>query len=146
MSGIYIDLKMVRAGLVRHPSEWACSGYNEIQVPRRRYALIDYEGLRRVLGFRSHQDLAASYRRWIERSLEKGNRRDAKWTESIAVGSESFVRATKRQLGLRAKSRQVLGRGGSYSLRESQLPYNEFLGYENDVLRSKNEYFWKNIN
>ena len=27
---IYIDLNMVRAGVVNHPSEWAISGYNEI--------------------------------------------------------------------------------------------------------------------
>ncbi|MCK7504600.1 MAG: transposase [Desulfobacterales bacterium] len=28
---LYIDLNMVRAGAVRHPSEWPFSGYNEIQ-------------------------------------------------------------------------------------------------------------------
>jgi REP element-mobilizing transposase RayT len=39
---IYIDLNMVRAGVVNHPSEWPFSGYNEIQNPRQRYSLIDY--------------------------------------------------------------------------------------------------------
>ena len=38
---IYIDLNMVRTGVVQHPSEWPFSGYNEIQNPRERYALID---------------------------------------------------------------------------------------------------------
>ncbi|MCK5255634.1 MAG: hypothetical protein KAQ81_06395, partial [Deltaproteobacteria bacterium] len=27
---VYIDLNMVRAGVVQHPSEWPFSGYNEI--------------------------------------------------------------------------------------------------------------------
>ena len=30
---VYIDLNMVRAGIVTHPSEWPFSGYNEIQNP-----------------------------------------------------------------------------------------------------------------
>jgi putative transposase len=30
---IYIDLNMVRAGVVKHPSEWKESGYNEIMNP-----------------------------------------------------------------------------------------------------------------
>jgi len=30
---VYIDLNMVRAGVVNHPAEWAYSGYREIQEP-----------------------------------------------------------------------------------------------------------------
>jgi putative transposase len=30
---VYIDLNMVRAGVVRHPSELPHGGYNEIQTP-----------------------------------------------------------------------------------------------------------------
>jgi hypothetical protein len=36
---------MVRSGVVRHPVEWAHSGYREIQEPLKRYAVIDLEGL-----------------------------------------------------------------------------------------------------
>ena len=32
---VYIDLNMVRAGVVNHPSEWPFCGYNEIQEPKR---------------------------------------------------------------------------------------------------------------
>jgi len=39
----YIDLNMVRTGVVSHPSQWDYSGYNEIQKPRRKNVLIDYE-------------------------------------------------------------------------------------------------------
>jgi REP element-mobilizing transposase RayT len=30
---VYIDLNMVRTGLVQHPSEYCISGYNEVQNP-----------------------------------------------------------------------------------------------------------------
>ena len=42
---VYIDLNMVRAGVVQHPSEWDCCGYAEIQEPPLRYAIIDRERL-----------------------------------------------------------------------------------------------------
>jgi len=35
---VYIDLNMVRAGAVRHPSEWDQGGYGEIQNPPERIA------------------------------------------------------------------------------------------------------------
>jgi putative transposase len=121
---LYIDLNMVRAGVVRHPSEWPFSGYNEIQRPRERYAMVDYEGLRKLLNFKEMPDLAG------------------KWSESIAMGSESFVMMTKEKLGIKAKGREVVGEDGSYALRESPAPYNSILGHENDVLRPENAYFW----
>ena len=39
----YIDTNMIRAGVVSHPSMWSFSGYNEIQEPRKKNILIDYE-------------------------------------------------------------------------------------------------------
>ncbi len=38
----YINLNMVRAGVVTNPIEWSESGYFEIQNPRIRKQLIDY--------------------------------------------------------------------------------------------------------
>jgi len=138
---------MVRAGVVRHPAEWTFSGYNEIQAPRERYALIDYEGLRHLLDFRSMYDLAEAYRGWVEESLtERSHFRDEKWTESVAVGSERFVTATKEKLGVKAKGREMVGGDGSYMLQESAAPYKRILGHENAVLRPQNEYFWKDNN
>ena len=140
---VYMDLNMVRAGVVTHPSEWAFSGYNEIQAPRERYALIDYEGLKNLLDFRSMYDLAEAYRGWVEESVRDGGFfRDEKWTESVAVGSEGFVTATKEKLGFKAKGREVVGGDGSYVLRESPAPYKTNLGHENDELRLENTYFW----
>ncbi len=143
---VYIDLNMVRAGVVEHPSEWRFCGYNEILAPRQRYALIDYDGLRSLLNFDSIDDLAALlYRGWIEESLGRGNSlRDGKWTESVAVGSEAFVTATKEILGVKGEGRAVIGGDGSYELRESPAAYKGIFGHENAVLRPQNEYFWQN--
>ena len=46
---VYIDLNMVRAGVVKHPSEYRMSGFNEIQNPPKRYAVIDGTALRDFL-------------------------------------------------------------------------------------------------
>ena len=134
---------MFRAGVVKHPSEWAFCGYTEIQAPRERYALIDYKGLRDLLGFRSMHDFAGAHREWVEESVRKViHFRDGKWTESVAVGSKAFVAATKEKLGIKAKGRKMLvGEVWSYELRESPAPYKGLFGRENDVLSPQNQYF-----
>jgi len=40
---------MVRGGVVNHPSKWPYSGYNEIQQPKRKKILINYERLKELL-------------------------------------------------------------------------------------------------
>lgn len=56
----YIDLNMVRAGVVSHPSQWPFSGYSEIQEPQPKNILIDYEKLMELLG--SLRDIVTSSR------------------------------------------------------------------------------------
>ncbi len=46
---------MVRARVVSHPKEWPFCGYNEIQNPRQRYAIIDYQRLITLLQVRDLQ-------------------------------------------------------------------------------------------
>lgn len=88
---VYMGLNMVRAGAVQHPSEWDACGYNEIQMPKRRYGLIDRNCLAELLGLSSMESLEAAYRGWIEQAIEAGGRsREEEWTGSIAVGSRSF--------------------------------------------------------
>ncbi len=52
---VYIDLNMVRAGVVRHPSQWPFGGYNEIQSPRKKNVLINYCRLADILGMQSYE-------------------------------------------------------------------------------------------
>ncbi|MDR4499821.1 MAG: hypothetical protein MRK01_00815 [Candidatus Scalindua sp.] len=51
----YIDLNMVRNGVVTHPSQWQYGGYIEIQNPRKKCVLIAYEKLARLAGFKSYE-------------------------------------------------------------------------------------------
>jgi len=95
---VYIDLNMVRAGVMNHPSDWEFCRYNEIQNSRRKCALIAYDRLRVLLGFPTYESLKAVHRQWVDQSLcDRWRReRDCKWTESIAVGSKEFLETTKR--------------------------------------------------
>ena len=140
---VYVDLNMVRAGVVTHPSEWPFCGYNEIQNPRQRYSLIDFKSLMEVLGIRSTGDLKEVYGNWVMEALEKHKYvRQSKWTEAIAVGSEDFVRETKERLGIRAIGREVVGDDGAFELRESTVAYDSGFAMENGDLRGENAYFW----
>jgi putative transposase len=46
---VYIDLDMVRAGVVKHPRKWEDSGYREIHKPPSRYGIIDFLELKCVI-------------------------------------------------------------------------------------------------
>ena len=140
---IYIDLNMVRAGVVIHPSEWPFNGYNEIQNPKQRYTLIDYEVLIDLLNIRSMEELKEVYSRWVEEALRKQDwERQPRWTESIAVGSEAFIENTKERLGIRAMGRQVIGGDGSYELRGSQASYDPHFVHKNVDISPENAYYW----
>lgn len=140
---VYIDTNMVRAGVVSHPSMWSFCGYNEIQQPRRKNILIDYERLQSLLGAASYDRLRTSHRLWIEDYLGDGakNRQD-EWTGSIAVGSRSFIENVKTLLGFRARGREVKQGGAGYQLREDVAPYKAPFDAEKDDIDPKNTYLW----
>ena len=140
---VYVDMNMVRAGVVKHPSEWPFSEYNEIKEPRKRYTLMDYRGLMELLNFRTKEDLKDAYIKWIEESLKDGAHvRDTRWTESVAVGSREFVEQTKERLGIRAQGRGIQEKGDSYELRETVSPYIIHFGGQKADLRVQNTYLW----
>jgi REP-associated tyrosine transposase len=143
---VYLDLNMVRAGVVEHPSEWPFCGYNEIQKPRRKNILIDYERLRKLLGFETYDRVITYHKRWVEDYLGNGkNIRDEKWTRSIAVGSRGFVDKVKSMLGALAIGRKSTEVGESYQLREPSVPYNAHFGAKKSNIGPENTHFW-NVN
>ena len=143
---VYIDTNMVRAGVVSHPSQWSFCGYNEIQEPRRKNVLIDYERLQRLLGAKSYDQMRGSHKGWVEEYLEDGAKaRREEWTDSIAVGSRPFVEKVKALLGFRAKGREVIEGGEGYQVREESAPYNALFGAKKGDIGPENAYFW-NIN
>jgi putative transposase len=143
---VYIDLNMVRAGVVEHPKDWEFGGYHEIQQPRQRYTLIDREMLCHLLGILDEELLAETIRKWIDETLSKESIcRETKWTKSIAVGDVSFVMETKKALGAKALGRNTLGEDSNFQLRESVEPYNSLFPPEKGVLRTENTFLW-NVN
>jgi putative transposase len=88
----YIDLNMVRAGVVDHPEDWDWCGYRELLGLRKRYRLIDRARLLEILEGDPDR-LFESYRGSIEEGIaQREFAREAMGTESLAVGSEAFVR------------------------------------------------------
>ncbi|MBW1812654.1 MAG: transposase [Deltaproteobacteria bacterium] len=133
----YIDLNMVRAGVVNHPSEWECCGYNEVQNPKARKGVIDFSTLMNLLDIENVDHLKETHHKWVDSAIPAENHnRESKWTQSIAVGSKSFVENIKEGLGFRAKGRKVIGSDDMFELRENPAVY----GNTSDV--SDNAFFW----
>jgi putative transposase len=88
----YVDLNMVRAGVVSHPFEWQWCGYQELVGERTRYRLLDLELLLNLLGIPDIASFRLEYKDRIQRDLAaKKLNRERRWTESIAVGSKAYV-------------------------------------------------------
>jgi putative transposase len=137
---VYIDLNMLRAGAVNHPSEWDVCGYNEILNEPARYKIIDREALKNLLGFTDEDALRDAYSRAI--SPQASQVRQPMWTESIAVGDEDYVNKAKRELSSMALGRKVIPESSAYVLREPSFPYKAHFDAKNDALRFGNTYLW----
>ena len=140
---VYIDLNMVRAGVVRHPSEYRMCGFNEIQKPPKRYTVIDGKALLDFFAISDQERFRQAQRSWVEVELQAdANKRKIFWSESIAVGSEGFVEKIQQQLGVRAKGRSVVYEKEGNVLKEAQASYNTLFEGQKDALRLNNSYFW----
>lgn len=103
---VYIDLNMVRAGVVSHPAHWPISGYNEIQRPPQRYRIIDFNALCRLTGIPSNASFQAAHRDWVQQTLREGQlQRQSIWSEAVAVGDAAYVDSVRRELGVSAYHR-----------------------------------------
>lgn len=113
----YIELNMVRCGVVWHPSQWRWSGYCELMGLRKRWRLLD---VRRLLTLLQTDDLAsfrANLNAALDLAIQKEDvKRQPCWTESIAVGSESFVRQIEGRI-VRQRI-QIEQDAGKWMLRE----------------------------
>jgi REP-associated tyrosine transposase len=135
---VYIDLNMVRAGVVRHPAEWPYGGYNEIQTPRRKNVIIAYEKLAQLGGFQDYGTFASSHQKWVDHAIGSiKNIRDSRWTESVAVGSSPFIKRVKSVMGAMAKGRKIRDCKDGFELREETVAYNAVLGPENCDIAQK---------
>lgn len=100
----YIDLNMVRTGVVQHPSEWEESGYAELFSARQRYGFIDRCALMKLLNIASEEQLKTERKSWVDEALRSGaSTRDERWSGSIAVGGRGFVDEVKTALDIERK-------------------------------------------
>ena len=121
---VYLDLNMVRAGVVQHPNDWDAGGYREIQSPPQRYAIIDLPALIEVLGMNSVKQLQATHAQWVAEALQVGRvQREPIWSESVAVGRREFVERVQGELGLKAQYREVVTDGQAHVLRDPPAAY-----------------------
>ncbi|MFP3984335.1 MAG: transposase [Desulfurivibrionaceae bacterium] len=143
---IYIDLNMVRAGMVNHPVEWPDSGYQEIQAPRRKCGVISYRKLAEKAGFHSYETFKKAHADWVNEAIENNHplTRQQEWAESIAVGSENFTAGMKEKLGIRAKGRTITGTNDdSYQLREASQLYADGFDHKMVHIGPQNGFSWK---
>jgi len=134
----YIDMNMVRAGVVEHPEQWEFCGYNEIQNPRKRKGIIDFDRLIGLLGFETYDEIKAAQNKWVESSIKTDNRdKENKWTQSIAVGSKTFIEKIKAEPGSRARGRKIIGADDTFELREVITPLGNAANPD-----SENTYLW----
>ena len=142
---VYIDMNMVRAGAVEHPDQWIHGGYREIQTPRRKCILIDYDLLKRLCGFDDFESFQAAHRKWVETLVgEVISQRESTWTQAVAVGTDTFVEKIKKQLKALAIGRRVLPTKNGWELREEVDAYNAFLRAQKVDMDPINTYSWDN--
>lgn len=143
---VYIDLNMVRAGVVKHPGEWPWCGYHEIQNPRRRGSGIDFENLIALYGAPGIETLQEACRRNIDTVLEAENRnlrREGCWSEAVAVGGEVFVRQVRDELGPRGDGRKGIETVDRWELRETASSYIALFQPEKVEISPENRLLWK---
>jgi putative transposase len=68
---VYVDLNMVRAKVVKHPSEWLHCGYNEIQTPHRKNVIIAYDRICHLTGFKDYEAFRLAHQKWVLASIEE---------------------------------------------------------------------------
>ena len=140
---VYINLNMVRAGVVKHPCDWAHGGYNEIQHPPKRYRILDINELTKLCGLSSTSDLQELHQTWLKEELMYDPlKREEKWTGSIAVGSESFIDSIKISLGIKATHKQIIEDEDGYVIKEGKFPYKLDLAGKMVALRIDNTVEW----
>lgn len=94
----YVDLNMVRAGAVEHPSQWRWCGYDEHMGLRHRYRILDRERLLQFLDGVAPESFCEAYAAGINERVASGaTGRESAWTDGLAVGSRSYVERVARE-------------------------------------------------
>jgi putative transposase len=120
----YIDLDMVRAGVIDHPTHWSWCGYQEIAGIRQRYRILDLQELLRMGEVADLSEFSARYNVGLDQVLKTAShRREPHWTESIAIGSKVFVHRIAALLKHRKKLEIREGADAAWYVRDPAAYY-----------------------
>ena len=117
---IYVDMNMVRAGVVTHPRDWTWCGYLELVGEKDRYRLLDIERVLVLAGSPDRGSFRQVYEKRICEAIEcQRFEREPYWTESIAVGSMSYLKRIADRIHVRRRYLDFdQGRDGSWFIRD----------------------------
>jgi putative transposase len=123
---VYIDMNMLRAGVVKHPEAWLYCGFHELITRKSRYAILDVQSLMDLFSIQNSEDLIKLRRFAVEEAIRKEQHliRDEKWTESVAVGSRSFLEKTKKENLVKCRGRVIDRKENLFILGEEKASYN----------------------
>ena len=125
----YIELNMVRCGVVSHPSQWEWVGHHEIMGTRQRYRLLDLERLCWRLGTDSLEDVRKILSTTLIETIARDElKREPCWTESLAVGSMPYLEKIKPMVLSRRETEVVEERPDFWVLKEAEIPYGQKSG------------------
>ena len=140
---IYIDLNMNRAEVVSHPRDYLYAGHNEILNPKRRYSIIDREGLKNYCGFNNMDNFISHFKTLINGACyNRSGIKDEKWSESIAASDERYIQEVMEKLSSKVKSRVVIMDGDRFVLKEPGHSYITNFNGKNGGLSLDNRVFW----
>ena len=127
---------MVRAGVVSHPCEWQDSGYQELQLPSKRYQITNMERLMGLLGISDMSELQKVWSTWVADAIHAGIQgSEPAWSHSVAVGTDKFLEQVKSDLGYSACHRNHTNTGNIDALKETPARYRIHFGPETKRLR-----------
>jgi len=132
----YIDLNMVRAGVVTHPREWPWTSWHELTGSTSSATMINVEVLLARLPNQSVESFRKYYRSEIDLAVttEVKTIRDTSWTRSLAIGSLPFVQHIERELDLESKRCEMdreIRSDGAWILRETKSTSYGAADYKN---------------
>jgi putative transposase len=101
----YLDMNMVRAGVVTHPDQWRHCGHHELTGARKRYRVINVGRLMKCLRHGADLD---GFRDWYSATLNDRldtayHAREAYWSESFAVGDPDWISGVYDEFGFKRK-------------------------------------------
>ena len=122
----YIDLNMVRAGVVMHPRDWRHGGYHELSGARQRYRIINLERVLNCLARDTGQlnGFQSWYETTLNEKLESGYHvREAFWSEAFAIGDREWVEGIHAKFEFSRKKIVTADSAGHLMLGEQTSPY-----------------------